>query len=145
MFDGHHDILRFIVAAALVAGPVLAEPPESAGPPDLETPRAEESVEEVKTVEVWPSFRGPGASGLGAGAPPSEWSGEDGHNIAWKTPIPGLGHSSPVIWGSKLFITTAVAEKGDAELKVGLYGSGWSADDGGVQSWRLLALDRHTG
>jgi hypothetical protein len=43
-------------------------------------------------------------------------------NIKWKTSIPGLGHSCPVIWDNYLFVTTAVSEKPDESLKVGLYG-----------------------
>ena len=56
----------------------------------------------------WPQFRGPAASGVGAGSPPSEWNGESGKNILWKTLIPGLGHSSPIIWGDRMFVTSAV-------------------------------------
>ena len=97
------------------------------------------------TEARWPSFRGPGASGIGDGKPPTTWDVETGKNVAWKTAVPGLGLSSPVIWGDRLFITTAVSEKDDAELKVGLYGDIAPADDGGAQSWRLYCLDRHTG
>src|SRR5579864_5306025 len=70
----------------------------------------------------WPQFRGPDASGVGSGSPPTEWNGESGKNIRWKTAVPGLGHSSPVIWGDRIFITSAVPASGDASLKVGLYG-----------------------
>ena len=70
----------------------------------------------------WPQFRGPSASGVGTGSPPIEWNGESGKNIRWKTAIPGLGHSSPVIWGDRIFLTSAVPAEGEASLKVGLYG-----------------------
>ncbi len=44
----------------------------------------------------WPSFRGPNASGIAEGYPtPARWSAETAENIKWKTPIPGMGHSSP--------------------------------------------------
>lgn len=93
----------------------------------------------------WPSFRGPRASGIAPGAkPPIAWNGETGDGIAWKTPMPGLGHSSPVIWGDRLFVTTAVTGE-DAELKVGLYGDGRPAADGGPQSWRVFCLDKGSG
>ncbi|MDA8018827.1 MAG: PQQ-binding-like beta-propeller repeat protein [Thermoanaerobaculia bacterium] len=65
--------------------------------------------------------------------------------MAWKTRIPGLGHSSPVVWGERVFLTTAVSAAGEAELKTGLYGSGWPADDGGEQSWWVIAVDRRSG
>src|SRR5579863_7429799 len=70
----------------------------------------------------WPQFRGPAANGGGEGAPPIEWNGESGKNIVWKAEIPGLGHSSPIIWGDRIFLTSAVAEKGESNLKTGLYG-----------------------
>jgi outer membrane protein assembly factor BamB len=70
----------------------------------------------------WPQFRGPSASGVGAGAPPTEWNVESGKNIRWKTAIPGLGHSSPVVWGDRIFLTSAVPASGESSLKVGLYG-----------------------
>ena len=93
----------------------------------------------------WPSFRGPHASGLAPGShPPVEWNAEAGRHVAWKTQIPGLGHSSPVIWGHRLFITTATSSEA-AELKVGLYGDGESAADRGAQTWRVLCLDKRTG
>ena len=57
----------------------------------------------------WPSFRGPRASGIADGQnPPTVWDAEKGINIKWKTAIPGLGHSSPVVWGDRVFVTSAV-------------------------------------
>ena len=97
----------------------------------------------------WPAYRGPGASGVGQGAAPSSWNGDAGsapvRNIKWKTPIPGLGHSSPVILGDKLFVATAISSAGKAPLKIGLYGSGDSADDDGEQEWVLFCLDKRSG
>lgn len=58
----------------------------------------------------WPSFRGPQASGVAEGQNlPDRWDGKTGENILWRTPIPGLAHSSPVVWGNKIFVTTAVS------------------------------------
>src|SRR5262245_22403679 len=69
----------------------------------------------------WPQFRGPAASGIADGAnTPTEWDVSDGTNILWKTPVPGLAHSSPIVWGDCVFVTTAVPSTGDTELKVGL-------------------------
>ena len=53
----------------------------------------------------WPQFRGVDANGAGTGTPPVEWSGESGKNVLWKTAIPGLGYSSPVIWGDRIYVT----------------------------------------
>lgn len=93
----------------------------------------------------WPSFRGVQASGLGDGTPPTEWNVETGHNIRWKTAIPGLAHSSPIIWGDRLFVTTAVSEGGNEDLKVGLYGDVAPVNDDAPHSYRIYALDRGSG
>jgi outer membrane protein assembly factor BamB len=54
----------------------------------------------------WPSFRGPWGNGLAIDAnPPLNWSVEAGKNVLWKTEVPKPGMSSPVIWGSRLFVT----------------------------------------
>src|SRR6476646_3328488 len=71
----------------------------------------------------WPWFRGTHADGIAKGATtPTVWNAENSENILWKQAIPGLGHSSPIIWGDRLFVTTAVNERKTAPLKVGLYG-----------------------
>ena len=55
----------------------------------------------------WPQWRGPGGSGVAAATDyAQEWSPEK--NIAWRTRVDGRGHSSPVVWGDHLFITTSV-------------------------------------
>jgi hypothetical protein len=54
--------------------------------------------------ENWPQFRGHGGLGIGDGDPPTKWNVETGENIAWKTPLPGLGHSSPIVWGDRIFL-----------------------------------------
>lgn len=92
----------------------------------------------------WPSFRGQRASGLSEGhALPTQWDASNG--VQWKTPIPGLGLGSPVIWGDKVFVTSAVSEVDKGDLKVGLYGEIKSVDDTSVHSWRVYCLDRKTG
>ena len=69
----------------------------------------------------WPSFRGPDASGIAEGySTPVRWDVASGENIRWQTPIPGLGHSSPVVWGDRLFVATAVSGKAEDELRVAL-------------------------
>jgi outer membrane protein assembly factor BamB len=94
----------------------------------------------------WPSFRGPQAAGIATGPPTATtWNTEKSENILWKTAIPGLGHSSPIIWGDRLFVTTAVNQSKDAPLKVGLYGDPASADDNDVQQWKVFCLNKKTG
>src|SRR6516225_9773207 len=87
----------------------------------------------------WPSFRGPEAKGIAPGAiTPTVWNVEKSEHILWKTPIPGLGHSSPIIWQDRLFVTTAVNQRKTSPLKVGLYGEPDSAEDDDVQQWKVL-------
>src|SRR5690349_7616219 len=93
----------------------------------------------------WPQFRGPAASGLGNGSPPVEWDGDTGKSIRWKTPIPGLGHSSPVIWGDRIFVTSAVPAQGESALKVGLYGNIEPVEGEGPQSFNVNCVDRRSG
>lgn len=94
----------------------------------------------------WPSFRGPRASGVADGQNlPATWNGEQGTHVRWKTPIPGLAHSSPVVWGDRLYVTTAVTSLGNASFKEGLYGSGDASEDRSVHRFEVYALDKKTG
>ncbi len=68
-----------------------------------------------------------------------------GENILWKASIPGLGHSSPIVWGNVLFVTSAISEKQGATFKPGLYGDGDASDDRTPQQWTITALDKKTG
>lgn len=94
----------------------------------------------------WPSFRGPRASGVARGAAaPVRWSVAEGRNVRWKLPIPGLGHSSPVVWENRVYITTSVRKEGEARLKVGLYGDIAPVNDDTEHSWRLYCVDKENG
>ncbi|MDX2198821.1 MAG: PQQ-binding-like beta-propeller repeat protein [Phycisphaerae bacterium] len=94
----------------------------------------------------WPQFRGPGAAGIGEGpAVPTRWDVEKGENIRWKTAIPGLGLSSPIVWGDRIFLTTAIGNEADSGLKTGLYGDIESANDVGPQKWVVMCLSTRTG
>jgi outer membrane protein assembly factor BamB len=93
----------------------------------------------------WPQFRGPHASGVDASKPlPVKWNVETGHNVRWQTPLPGLGHASPVISGDRVYVASAVGP-GDAELKVGLYGDITPLKETGSHQWRLVAVERASG
>lgn len=68
---------------------------------------AEDVASSNATESNWPYWRGPLATGVAPHAePPLEWS-ED-KNVRWKTPLPGLGHSTPIVWGDRVFLTTAI-------------------------------------
>src|SRR5262245_47075414 len=66
----------------------------------------------------WPAFRGPLATGEAPKAkPPTEWSEEK--NIRWKVALPGRGHATPIIWGDRIYIQTAVETDKDAPAAEG--------------------------
>ncbi len=100
----------------------------------------------VETPKNWPSFRGPGSTGVADGQyPPALWDAEKGTNVRWKTPIPGLGHSCPVVWGDRVFVTTAVSGAGKSDFRPGLYGDVDSVDDKSEHAWKVYCLDKKTG
>src|SRR6187455_2981519 len=71
----------------------------------------------------WPQFRGISAAGISEGKPtPTEWNVPKNKHVVWKAAVPGLGLSSPVVWGDWLFVSTAISGKKDAGVKAGLYG-----------------------
>lgn len=95
-------------------------------------------------AENWPQFRGPLSRGLSAETGlPIKWSATS--NVAWKMPLPGPGHSSPIVWENKIFLTAfrpaAGGSGGPLRSLMGLFARGVSV------SGRLLALavDRATG
>ena len=93
----------------------------------------------------WPQYRGPGARGVDASQVlATNWNVKTGANIRWQTPLPGLAHASPIVWGDRVYVATAV-KPGKAELKVGLYGDITPLVEKEVHQWRLLALDQTTG
>ena len=94
----------------------------------------------------WPSFRGAAGSGVADGYPtPERWDLATAQNVRWKTAIPGLAHSSPVVWGDRIFVTTVVSRAGNDSLKVGLYGDITPIEDDAPQAFRVIALDKKTG
>lgn len=94
----------------------------------------------------WPQFRGPGASGVSEGGPaPVSFDAVKATNLKWKTAIPGLGHSSPVTWGNKVFITTAVTSGAKDETRFGLYGDVAPVKDDPKHTWKVYAIDSQSG
>jgi outer membrane protein assembly factor BamB len=100
----------------------------------------------------WPQWRGPEGQGVSAETDlPSQWSGTE--NVAWKTAIPGRGHSSPIVWGKRVFLTTAVegdvvapGAKGTKHVIDGqdfVHPDGVGADR--KQTLKVLALDADDG
>jgi len=96
--------------------------------------------------DQWPGFRGPCGRGfIDNVKTPDVWSMESAKSIKWKTPIPGLAHSSPVIWDNFLFVTMADNSKNSESLKVGLYGDIDEANDNTEHEFKVYCLDKNTG
>ena len=94
----------------------------------------------------WPSFRGQDAAGVADGAHlPDKWHGAQGTHIRWKTAIPGLSHASPIIWGNKIIVASAISSQGKASFKKGLYGSGEASEDRSIHEFTLYCLNKKTG
>ena len=89
----------------------------------------------------WPNWRGPNKNGLvDQGNPPVEWN--ESTNIRWKAKIPGMGHSTPIVWGDRIFVQTAVqTEKAgdppDPEAR--------RPAPANIYHFKVLALDRKSG
>ncbi len=75
---------------------------------------------------------------------PTRWNLVTGENVRWQTALPGLAHASPIVWGDRVYVATAV-KPGEAELKVGLYGDITPLEEKETHQWRLLALDMASG
>jgi outer membrane protein assembly factor BamB len=71
------------------------------------SPRAH-AADDVGTAN-WPRFRGPNGSGVSEDVIPVKWTEKD---FAWKTELPGEGHSSPIVWGNDVFVTAADEDEG---------------------------------
>lgn len=111
-----YRVLRLIASASTLATLLVACSP---APAEVKTgavmsalreqsapPVVGQSSEAVPFLENWPQWRGPLGTGEAPNTtPPRKWSEEQ--NVRWKTFMPGLGHSTPVVWGDRLFLTSA--------------------------------------
>jgi outer membrane protein assembly factor BamB len=94
----------------------------------------------------WPSFRGTEASGIADDQNlPDRWDVKTAENILWRTPIPGLAHSSPVVWGDRVYVTSAVSTDPKATFRPGLYGDGDASKDLSRHRWMIYAIDKKSG
>ena len=66
-------------------------------------------------AEEWPAWRGPRGDGTSTETDvPVKWT--EAENVLWKSPVPGKGHSSPIVWGDRVFVTTCEEAKKTREL-----------------------------
>ncbi len=96
-------------------------------------------------MDHWPQWRGPlGTGAAPRGEPPVEWG--EGRNVRWGVALPGLGHSTPVVWGERVFLTSAVeagvAEGSPEPMAPGAHDNLAPAQ---VLDFVVLAVDRRSG
>jgi len=98
------------------------------------------------SAQNWPMFRGPRASGVADGSPaPVTWNVKTGENVIWRTPVAGIAVSSPIVWGDRVFVSTAVSSDPSSAIRTGLYGDVEPAKDVSKHTWKLVALDKRSG
>jgi outer membrane protein assembly factor BamB len=96
-------------------------------------------------IEQWPQFRGPASSGVSENSSlPDSWSATE--NVAWKTGIPGTGWSSPVVWDTRIFVTSVISSNPQEAPKKGLYFGGNRLEPPpGEHRWMVYCLDSNSG
>jgi outer membrane protein assembly factor BamB len=98
-----------ILASLAIAGVVLVPAVRAASPP------------------AWPQFRGPGGAGIADDATlPVSWSTTE--HVAWTANLPGRGWSSPIVWGDRVFVTSAVNTNAFKAPSPGIFGNDYAAE-----------------
>ena len=124
------SIARFPALCGAVMLALVASVTAQSGRPTGQAPAAD---------RFWGQWRGPHATGVSRTAtPPLEWS--EGKNVRWKVEIPGRGSASPVVWGDRVFVLTAVPVGVDATAAHQPLGRSLP-----VHKYMVMALDRKTG
>ena len=91
----------------------------------------------------WPQWRGPFNTGMAAGDAPVTWDAE--RNVRWKIEVAGRGHSTPVVAGNRLFLTTAIPTGSTAPAPAARTRAGGGADAGIEHRFEVIAVDRRDG
>jgi outer membrane protein assembly factor BamB len=91
----------------------------------------------------WYQWRGPNNDGMARGDAPTTWS--DSANVLWRVNVPGRGQSSPVIWGNKLFLTTAISDTSPGSAGPGKNERGGNVGSGRQHKFVVICLNRDTG
>jgi outer membrane protein assembly factor BamB len=100
--------------------------------------------QQVEASKNWGQWRGPLATGYAPNAdPPIEWS--ETKNILWKTALPGLGHSSPIVWGDHLYLTTAIPNGDKLPVPEQPSGAHNNLDPFHKLEFTVLAINRKSG
>ena len=113
---------------------------------DEESPAGESTPAVPMAGGNWPQFRGISGSGVSSECPPVEWNVESGKNILWSRQLDGLGHSCPVVFGNRVFLTTAVSRENTESVATGnVGGAGETAADSDRWRWQVISFDLDSG
>ena len=98
----------------------------------------------------WSEFRGPSGLGVVDGfALPTSWNADSASGrtsgVRWRTAVPGLGHSSPILWQDRIYLATAIPTRGEPPLSLGRGAGIQAADDNEEQTWVILSYDKESG
>ena len=136
------SIVRGLLMVALLAQ--RGAPPAPATPLIPPT-QADFALTPKGTPQNWPMFRGAQASGVAdAQGALVEWDVKTGKNVRWKTPLPGVANSSPVVWGNRIYLTSAISSSGDTTFRAG-NANVTSHTDISEHTWKVYALDAGSG
>jgi len=101
---------------------------------------------QINPERQWTAYRGRLSSGVLDNANlPASFDLNKMINVRWKTEIPGLGLSSPVIWDNKIFITSAISQADKNGFKPGIYGDISPVRDSSVHEWKVFCIDKNSG
>ena len=130
----------------VAASPAIAAPPPAPAATPPAAPPVDSKPAPRTAARNWPGFRGDNAAGNGDGqGAVVEWDVETQQNVRWKTAIPGISNASPVVWGNRVFVVTAVSSAGDKTFRTGLYGDVAPVNDFSEHTWKIYSLDKATG
>ena len=97
------------------------------------------------SAQHWPAFRGTHARGVSDASTPVSWDAPKGTGIRWHVPIPGLSHASPIVWGDRVYVLSAVGEGSTLDrTEAGANGVVFATDTV-THAWTLRCLDAATG
>jgi outer membrane protein assembly factor BamB len=130
---GTSSIVRMIFVS-IAAGAILFPSLELEG--QEPAPAVQMVGDSGEGAKYWARWRGPSGQGVVSGTGyPDSWSGTE--NVKWKVPVPGSGNSSPIVWGDRIFLTTAY--DGGRRLSVVAY-----RRSDGARIWETFAPDGRT-
>ena len=115
--------------------------------PLAENVNSEESFyESMELNRQWPGYRGYFASGyLDQTNLPDSFNVETSYNVKWNIHVPGLGLSCPVIWDSRVFITSAISDSDSEGYRTSLYGDIDPVADSSEHIWKVYCIEKNSG